>query len=227
MAKLTSRTQNPNNIADNDIFHIVSVADTSQSPQGSSYKDTFLRLATYLRRKGIGNWNSVDPTASNDVTQGYINGSLWYNEDNGRFFILNDNSAGAASWQWLNPPASIKGSWTPTFSNVVNGTPTVIKDAEYQIIDGVVTVRAALRFDLDGGELTGAFRFNLASAAQPSSNFAMPEDIVGGHYWSAGATFDQAISVQAVAASKEVGVDLQSTIAGDTLKFTLLFQFSL
>lgn len=41
---------------------------------------------------------TVDPVASNDVTQGYIPGSIWVNTANNRLWICISNAQGAALW---------------------------------------------------------------------------------------------------------------------------------
>jgi hypothetical protein len=219
--KLTQRTLNPNNLTLADLMHIVSVADTSQGPAGSSYKETLSKVAALMRLSGMGNWRTGAPTASNDVTQGYINGAFWYDENANVLYILNDNSAGAADWVKVN--ASKKGTHTPVFTDENNGTATIAKNLEWQEIDGVVTCRVALRFDMDLAETQGEFQFDLGGA-EPSAVFAMAEDVVGGWINTAGIS-NINLNFSAVVASKRIVVNLESPTGG-AIKFGLLFQFN-
>jgi hypothetical protein len=48
---------------------------------------------------GIGNYTAtVDPTATNDVSQGYAPGSRWLNQTNSRVWKCMTNTLGAATW---------------------------------------------------------------------------------------------------------------------------------
>jgi hypothetical protein len=118
--KLTQRAAMSAAVSTQDLMHLVDVSDTSQSPQGSSYKLNMQQLADFLKKAGIGNWTTVAPTVNDDVTQGYQNGSFWFDENAGKFYILNDNSAGAADWRPLNLQLAYDGG------NVVNGATVTI-----------------------------------------------------------------------------------------------------
>jgi len=118
--KLTQRAFLAAAIALNDLLHIVDVSDTSQSPQGSSYKMTAQQLAGYMKKAGMGNWNTVAPTVNDDSTQGYVNGAFWFDENAQKFYILNDNSAGAAAWVLFDLQFAYDGG------NVVNGADVII-----------------------------------------------------------------------------------------------------
>jgi len=50
--KLTGRQEN-SNLDDNDLVHVVDVSNTTQSPQGSSFKVKLLSLLNYVRQKAI------------------------------------------------------------------------------------------------------------------------------------------------------------------------------
>jgi len=118
--KLTQRATNPNPLTPQDVIHAVSVADTSQSPQGSSYKMTAQQLAGFMKKAGMGNWTTVAPTVNDDSTLGYVNGAFWFDEDAQRFYILNDNSAGAADWRPFDLQMAYDGG------NIVNGADVII-----------------------------------------------------------------------------------------------------
>lgn len=118
--KLTQRAFLAAQIAFQDLMHLVDVSDTSQSAQGSSYKISIQQLVAFLKLAGIGNWKSTAPTVNDDSTQGYINGAFWFDEDAQKFYILNDNSAGAADWVAFDLQFVYNGG------NVVNGADVII-----------------------------------------------------------------------------------------------------
>lgn len=48
---------------------------------------------------GVGNYVAItDPTAANDLSQGYVPGSFWLNTSNSRVWMCMSNAAGAATW---------------------------------------------------------------------------------------------------------------------------------
>ncbi|MHC5034951.1 MAG: hypothetical protein ACYTFZ_07930 [Planctomycetota bacterium] len=46
----------------------------------------------------------LDPTANDDVTEGYFPGCLWFNTVLDTFWIMEDNTAGAAVWTQIGGP---------------------------------------------------------------------------------------------------------------------------
>jgi hypothetical protein len=122
--KLTQRGTNPNPLTLADIIHAVSVADTTQSTQGSSYKNTLQALANLMKRSGMGNFQTVAPTVSNDITQGYTNGTFWYNTTTDILYILKDQTAGSANW--LNISSLITLQIAYDNGNNVNGADVII-----------------------------------------------------------------------------------------------------
>jgi len=116
-----------------------------------------------------------------------------------------------------------KGTHTPVFTGETNGTASVLKDLEWQEIDGVVTCRVALRFDLDGGETDGAFEFDLGSA-EPTAVFATSSDVVGG--WNDTASVGNIVAFFAADTTKKILVSIKGISAGEVVKFGLLFQFN-
>jgi hypothetical protein len=122
--KLTQRTTNPNPLTLADIIHAVSVADTTQSPQGSSYKNTLQALINLIKLSGVGNWKTVAPTVNDDSTQGYQNGAFWFDENAQKLYILNDNSAGVADWVDISSLISLQTAYDG--GNNVNGADVII-----------------------------------------------------------------------------------------------------
>jgi hypothetical protein len=161
--KLTQRGTNPNPLTLIDLIHAVSVADTTQSAQGSSYKNTLQALANLMKRSGMGNFQTVAPTVSNDITQGYTNGTFWYNTNTDILYILKDQTAGSANW--LNISSLITLQIAYDNGNNVNGADV--------IIDGGATHIFAVGLSAAGGN-TGDNVIALGSdaALNNSGNYA-------------------------------------------------------
>ena len=45
---------------------------------------------------------TANPAVTNDVTEGYGQGSTWYNTSTGKWWFCDDASEGAASWKVIN-----------------------------------------------------------------------------------------------------------------------------
>lgn len=45
---------------------------------------------------------TANPAPTNDVTEGYGQGSTWYNTSTGKWWFCDDASEGAASWKVIN-----------------------------------------------------------------------------------------------------------------------------
>lgn len=90
-SKLTALTS-AGAAADADLFY------TTQS--GSGYKQTASALATYVNGKNTKtNFSaSTNPSTSNDNTQGYATGSVWFRTDTGETWRCRDASTNAAVW---------------------------------------------------------------------------------------------------------------------------------
>ena len=58
---------------------------------------------------------TADPSSSNDVTQGYVVGSVWFNPANGRVWSCASNSTGAAVWTFDGiSNGGIEPNWVQT-----------------------------------------------------------------------------------------------------------------
>lgn len=73
---------------------------------------------------------TADPTASNDISQGYTPGSVWINTTANKAFICLSSAAGAAVWQsdsqqagetQQGAPAAVNTSATLTTANILAG----------------------------------------------------------------------------------------------------------
>lgn len=64
------------------------------------------------------NVQQAAPTTTNDVSEGYVVGSTWFDETTSNFYICSDNTLNAAVWVQINSIES--GIWTPVISD--NGT---------------------------------------------------------------------------------------------------------
>jgi hypothetical protein len=45
---------------------------------------------------------TANPAVTNDITEGYGQGSAWYNTSTGKWWFCDDASLGAASWKVIN-----------------------------------------------------------------------------------------------------------------------------
>ena len=66
-----------------------------------------------------------DPTVNDDVSEGYLVGSIWLNTTTDTFFSCADNAEGAAVWSSStgSPESSYKGAW-----NASTNTPSRARD---------------------------------------------------------------------------------------------------
>jgi len=191
--KLTQRTTNPNPLTLADIIHAVSVADTTQSPQGSSYKNTLQALMNLIKLSGVGNWKTVAPTVNDDSTQGYVNGSFWFDENAQKFYILNDNSAGAADWVVFDLQFAYNGG------NVVNGADIVIGQRIFAVGVNVLEGNTGIRlfaFDTNaaknnsGSDVYG-FGDSVFEDNSANSLFAVGAQAAMGSSYSGATIFEQ------------------------------------
>lgn len=76
---------------------------------------------------------TTDPTASNDVSQGYTPGSQWINNVDGKVFVMVSNAKGAAVWQTdsqapgetqQGAPATLNATGTLTAGQLASGIVT-------------------------------------------------------------------------------------------------------
>ena len=54
----------------------------------------------------------IDPTANDDSADGYVPGSLWFNQTTGASFLLRDDTAGAAIWSQLGSVSNTPTTYT-------------------------------------------------------------------------------------------------------------------
>ena len=62
-----------------------------------------------------------DPNADDDITEGFIVGSLWVNESRSALFVCLDNSDGAAVWQQLGSLLTNLNDWMPASATLLDG----------------------------------------------------------------------------------------------------------
>lgn len=120
-------------------FTQFNTANNTSEPElsvGVKSSDNFKR-ANYLTA-------TIDPTASNDGTQGYTVGSVWFNVTNGNSFICKDSSTGAAVWRLVT---ANDGTWTPSVS-ATNDAVVSVTAAYYQYSGGSIC-HFSIAFDVD------------------------------------------------------------------------------
>lgn len=126
-------------------FTQFNTANNTAQPEisvGVKGSDNFKR-ANYLTA-------TTNPTASNDGTQGYTVGSLWFNVTDSLLYICKSSATGAAVWLQVSDKS---GEWTPT-ATPDNGASVSIENALFQYSGGSV-VNFSIYFSfiqMDAGE---------------------------------------------------------------------------
>jgi hypothetical protein len=135
---------------------------------------------------------TVDPTVSNDGTQGYTPGSVWINTVDGRSFLMQSNATGAAVWTLDNQGQGL-GSQAAPVAATTSGTLTAAN-----LLNGIITV-------LQGAGANSAQQLPLASALDT----ALPQAVVN-------SSFDFSVTNLSVSAGETASITTNTgwTLAG-------------
>ena len=90
---------------------------------------------------------AADPTANNDLTQGYQVGSIWQNSSTGRVFIARSVAAGAAVWTALEPsdhPGYIVSNWALPFGYTSTTTGSALAVNAIRCYPGFIKQRISI-----------------------------------------------------------------------------------
>lgn len=113
----------------------------------------------------LNNWTAVtDPTVNDDSGDGYSVGSLWFNTLTNSFFVCEDNTAGAALWEQINPAdlvLSVAGKTGNVILNANDIAETLSKFWAYKFTSSNVNPSPAN--DSSQGYSVGSFWFNSAT----------------------------------------------------------------
>jgi hypothetical protein len=101
MARWTDQTAYPSHVPNDD--DLLVIADVAQATGSRQRTTSVASLRSQIA--GQAHVAAVDPTASDDNTEGYSVGSLWYNSVSEALFIATDVSTGAAVWDEITSGA--------------------------------------------------------------------------------------------------------------------------
>jgi hypothetical protein len=214
--KVTSRAQIAL-VKSNSVSHVVDVDDTSQDPAGSSYKAT---EAQRFNGRGLAVQNNLiaaiaAPVVGDDSSLGYSKGSNWFFA--GILYVCQSAAVGAAVWKPFSE--SISGVYTPTVSDILNGSTVTISDIAFQKIGNNVQFSGTGRVDFDGAVYSESFQIDLDLLIEPSANFAANTSAYGGVVPFTGFTFNPGGLLEAVAGTKKILFNIETDTAGLTVKF--------
>jgi hypothetical protein len=188
---------------------------------------------------------SVDPTSSNDSTQGYQVGSMWFNSITGRLWMARNVSVAAAVWTLMGPasdhPGYIAGNWyvpagytltssgaTPAINSIraypglIRGRIT-ISNLGSRVITNVAASNAQLAIYANNpatGRPTGvalASTASLSCAAASTISGAVSVQLEPGLYWFCGNvdTATLTFTVQDTSTSGIMGSTIGSATQGN------------
>jgi hypothetical protein len=122
----------------------------------------------------------VDPTVSNDATQGYSIGSNWQNSTTGRMFVARGVAAGAAVWtniEFSDHPGYLAGNWYLPVGPAITSGGSAPGSGSIRLYPGYVKERvsiSALGVRVStlsvGGNVQAAIYANNATTQRPTGN---------------------------------------------------------
>jgi len=159
-----------------DVFYVVDVSDTSESPDGTSKQidGTFLALLGGFQSKN--NMAALAaPTVTDDSDSGYAVGSLWGFGNN--IYKCTSASVGAAVWVEYSQSLSGNTTITPVIT-AGTGTCSDVTIYFYNVGGRVHFDFFARTFTIANGENNTNFTIDLTGTGfEPDSNFASTQDV--------------------------------------------------
>jgi hypothetical protein len=112
------------------------------------------------------NVQQAAPTTANDVSEGYVVGSTWFDETTSKFYICSDATVGAAVWDLIG---GLSGSWSGTVTANITGTTTFINNSgRYSTNGNIVTCSCKLQTTIVA---SASSSFSLSLPIPPSALF--------------------------------------------------------
>jgi len=142
--------------SDDDLMYGVDVSDTSESAAGTSKQSTFVNIYTYI----LGKLSAALRLIPSGGTTGQV-------------LAKSSNTDYEVAW---TTTLQTNTTFAPTITAETNGTFTITNFIIDSIGD-VVTFSFYGQFDLDPLETSGACKFNLPAAFQPTTNWASVLDV--------------------------------------------------
>ncbi len=110
------------------------------------------------------NVQQAAPTTTNDVSEGYVVGSTWFDETTSNFYICSDNTLNAAVWDLIG---GLSGSWTGTITGP-SGATFIPNTGRYSVVGNVVTCTCRIQIIFSG---ISSLSYNLSLPIPPPSVF--------------------------------------------------------
>lgn len=110
------------------------------------------------------NVQQAAPTTANDVSEGYVVGSTWFDETTSKFYICSDATLGAATWDLIG---GLSGSWVGTITGSTSAT-FIPNTGRYSVIGNVVTCTCRIQIIFSG---ISSLSYNLSLPIPPPSLF--------------------------------------------------------
>jgi len=152
-----------------DVFYVVDVSDTSESPDGTSKQidGTFLSLLGGFQSKN-NLAASGAPTVTDDSDSGYAVGSLWGFGNN----IYKCTSASVGAAVWVEYSQSSSGTYTPTLIGEVSGTMTFpLAPLRWTKVGDIVTISGSVAIGVATGSVGYSTYFTLPDEALPNNDW--------------------------------------------------------
>ena len=150
----------------------IAAANVTFNPAGTTLTATDVQavIAEIRTNNPKNNSAGVDPTASNDTTQGYRLFSVWVNTATGSSFICIDPSTGAAIWERISNFAASEISYDPTGTALV----ATAVQAAINELDGRVTALEGIDHtqNTDTGTTSVAFQIDTGNSGPKIKNEA-------------------------------------------------------
>jgi len=110
------------------------------------------------------NVQQAAPTTANDVSEGYVVGSTWFDETTSKFYICSDATVGAAMWNLIG---GLSGSWVGTITGSTSAT-FIPNTGRYSVIGNVVTCTCRIQIIFSAASSAG---YTLSLPIPPLSLF--------------------------------------------------------
>ena len=173
--KLTQQQEKTSGFADDDLQHVVDVSNTSQSPQGSSFKVKLLNLWKFLVTKISGRDTSVDNTTGVLTINDY---SSWQSEVGGAIFTVAIPDTASAKHNmlvWRSGGGSFDELTVTGYASPKDGATVTIRVAN-PVVTNMVLLGNAYSGAAPSPAGTYTFVFNGATWSPIAVQFESPGD---------------------------------------------------
>lgn len=153
---------------------------------------------------------TTNPTASNDGTQGYTVGSLWFNVTDSLLYICKSSATGAAVWRRVTP---IDGEWTPSIS-ATNSANVTVNSAFYEYAGGGLC-HFSMAFEVDMDLAQNSTDITISDLPIPTT-FTNSRQVIAAI--NIGSNIAQFVSCVASSSGANILLSVNSASNGDSLQ---------